>query len=643
NSWEHRIGNNKRVENTFLEAGRVYETTVKFREDRGTAMAVFDMTNPSGSRTETGELFSPYYPPTISITPDNSYVNNGNEGYAARFRISADRTADRDIYLKYDNNIFNNGATSSDAGYSPGTIRLPAGQREAFFEIPLASDDWAEEASSEQIRITLQKDGPSYLLSGNNSAAINIKDIPVVNIIDSRQAEEGKTNGAFILDFNNPTTRNFDLQFQLSGDAKVNTTTTATPGNDYNLSYIAQNANGQDIGRVTVNSSNNIYTMTVPTGSKKIVVNVEPINDEIAEPEYENVNLQLLLNTPSNVSQGYRLGNTYYRNLRVIDNEPTVSLGKVVMPQEGFGYGSTIQDLGAALEVNGSSHISIADNEKLNLSKTGQFTQEAWIFASINDNRQRGILGYQTSANDPQTYPSIWQQGNNIQVGFGDGQKFQSFTASNVLNQNTWNHVATTFDGQKYRLYVNGVEVFVDERWQGSKLPNTQQLNIGKVDNNFFAGTIDEVRIWNVARSAGDIQNAMLTPLSGSEQGLVGYWQFENNLNDLSNQGSAISQTPANGVFNGGVQYINNPSPQIGYIEVNLDKPFTGPQGLWVKYNIGGGATQNVDYFNSRYRRLSTDPTSERNGIIIPQGQTSAKIYFVAKPDQIDEPDENIT
>ncbi|MGL6283938.1 MAG: DUF4347 domain-containing protein, partial [Microcoleaceae cyanobacterium] len=46
NSWEHRIGNNKRVENTFLEAGRVYETTVKFREDRGTAMAVFDMTNP---------------------------------------------------------------------------------------------------------------------------------------------------------------------------------------------------------------------------------------------------------------------------------------------------------------------------------------------------------------------------------------------------------------------------------------------------------------------------------------------------------------------------------------------------------------------------------------------------------------------
>ena len=47
-----------------------------------------------------------------------------------------------------------------------------------------------------------------------------------------------------------------------------------------------------------------------------------------------------------------------------------------------------------------------------------------------------------------------------------------------------------------------------------------------------FNGKIDEVRIWNVARTESQIQNTMNTILSPeyystSDSGLVGYWRLD--------------------------------------------------------------------------------------------------------------------
>ena len=48
----------------------------------------------------------------------------------------------------------------------------------------------------------------------------------------------------------------------------------------------------------------------------------------------------------------------------------------------------------------------------------------------------------------------------------------------------------------------------------------------------------DEIRIWNLARSATEIQQAMDGSLSGSEKGLVGYWNFDDGTaDDLSANG----------------------------------------------------------------------------------------------------------
>ena len=59
---------------------------------------------------------------------------------------------------------------------------------------------------------------------------------------------------------------------------------------------------------------------------------------------------------------------------------------------------------------------------------------------------------------------------------------------------------------------------------------------------NQFTGQLDEVRIWNIALSQSQIQSQMNQPLTGTESGLVGYYNFSNqNGNDSSPTGNNAS------------------------------------------------------------------------------------------------------
>lgn len=44
---------------------------------------------------------------------------------------------------------------------------------------------------------------------------------------------------------------------------------------------------------------------------------------------------------------------------------------------------------------------------------------------------------------------------------------------------------------------------------------------------NFFDGSVDEVRVWSQAHSAFELDAAKFTPLSGSKVGLEAYWRFD--------------------------------------------------------------------------------------------------------------------
>lgn len=98
---------------------------------------------------------------------------------------------------------------------------------------------------------------------------------------------------------------------------------------------------------------------------------------------------------------------------------------------------------------------------------------------------------------------------------------------------NGWHHFAITWDGTQTRWYWNGAPL-------GNPRTATAGVNVvaanhrigARLGGEFFHGYMDEIRIWNVARSAAEIAGTFQQELIGDELGLVAYWNFEGNFND---------------------------------------------------------------------------------------------------------------
>jgi hypothetical protein len=99
-----------------------------------------------------------------------------------------------------------------------------------------------------------------------------------------------------------------------------------------------------------------------------------------------------------------------------------------------------------------------------------------------------------------------------------------------------WYRLAGTDDGSTARLFVDGVEIESDAL-SGAIQIDQSELLIGRGEpsyskGEYFDGALDDIRIWNVARSPDEIRAAMNTPPRGNEPGLVACWNFNNRTTD---------------------------------------------------------------------------------------------------------------
>lgn len=101
-----------------------------------------------------------------------------------------------------------------------------------------------------------------------------------------------------------------------------------------------------------------------------------------------------------------------------------------------------------------------------------------------------------------------------------------------------WFHIACVYDSQKQQVYLNG-ELAAERDWPGFIGSSHSPVKIGTFHTQYWPGMLDEIRIWNRARTHEEIRSTMNAPLTGDEPGLAGYWNFDDGtVADLSPNGN---------------------------------------------------------------------------------------------------------
>jgi len=134
-----------------------------------------------------------------------------------------------------------------------------------------------------------------------------------------------------------------------------------------------------------------------------------------------------------------------------------------------------------ALQLDGiDDYAAVADSSGLNLS-AGSFTQAAWVYPQPTDNAAYPVIGAGALVAPSLAYPFI-EVVNRKQVsaGFGDGTALQRITTGDLLTENAWNHIATTFDGTTYTVYINGTARYETNALSGKLPAATSRLDVGR-------------------------------------------------------------------------------------------------------------------------------------------------------------------
>ena len=177
---------------------------------------------------------------------------------------------------------------------------------------------------------------------------------------------------------------------------------------------------------------------------------------------------------------------------------------------------------------NGTSSDYITITDTTALKPTTAITAEIWFTTTNNTTAGQRMLsktegsGYQLSINENSACPS-----NTLCfLAYVNGAYRAASYASSNIDNNQWYHIAGTFDGNKGMLYLDGVEVGSFTQ-TGTIATSTVPLCVGAeasttCSGGYHSGKIDEVKIYNIARTAEQIMRDYKRG-----PGPVGWYRFE--------------------------------------------------------------------------------------------------------------------
>ncbi len=212
------------------------------------------------------------------------------------------------------------------------------------------------------------------------------------------------------------------------------------------------------------------------------------------------------------------------------------------------------------MQFNGENNYMVVPyNAALNVS-TG-ITISLWLKADYwTPSDMADIVLDRRNTDNNRTIYGLYQQNGNLELllqsGFGAGINQKVSVAAPPTNQ--WIHIVATWSGSALRMYANGgLAATNSTTTSGSISTNYPRPMLLARPEQFpqagaagFKGALDEVRIYNRALSAADVQELYVS--SGAlSAGLVAYYPFEGNANDATGNGWSGNPLGSPAIVNG--------------------------------------------------------------------------------------------
>ncbi len=309
----------------------------------------------------------------------------------------------------------------------------------------------------------------------------------------------------------------------------------------------------------------------------------------------------------------------YVKTISRIDNEANTQIEVIAVNKSGLSSAPLTQSFSwpanptnSAASFNGSNKYF--SNGINNLSGSA-ITLEGWVYpnslkssapsisaiAGIDDTMQNTALlriGNATVGN------------NHVQFALNVGGSIRTLTSATALSTGSWYHIAGTYDGSHMTLYINGIQDTLMAATGSVKANGHFYIGRDSVASatSYLDGSMDELRAWTIARSAGDIA-ANMCSVSDTTTGLAAYWTF----NDCSNgaiaydnsgyghNGSSHNMTTTDWIAStiscspNGIENISAddnkirlyPNPQTSGKSLTLDLSFSGASDYYIYDETG--------------------------------------------------------
>ncbi|MFD1887295.1 S-layer homology domain-containing protein [Paenibacillus wenxiniae] len=265
------------------------------------------------------------------------------------------------------------------------------------------------------------------------------------------------------------------------------------------------------------------------------------------------------------------------------------------------------------------------------------FTFETWVKSSNPSSTWNRIFDFGNGEASSNIFLGYENNSGKMILMSYRGSSGLSLTTSNVFPTNTWVHVATVIDAQgNASIYWDGVLQASGNIGVTEQITRTKNF-VGRsnwAQDAYFQGQLRDIRMWNVARTAQQINDGYKNLLSGKEANLFTY------LPAIEGKGTVLSDTSghSNSADIIGAQWVDDlsvPPTSTMLQNTNSSTDLNGTKVTDVDFNETPNATMTVTL--DTYNGVVNVDTSTSGVTVVQGGNNQASITLSGSMAQINQ------